>query len=785
MPDFLSMLDRFFPVKTDNLKSKYKNSEKEQIMNTIFSKLDTFDSVSSYAVDFLEAPVEQQKNTQDGEIWNTTDFINNLRDNILENGEISLAKIQKLFGQNVTINDVEQAFNDLLAEAKAEEAKSNKESEEFATNMVNAINDENLPEEIKQFLRPEATVDILEIDGKKYYSITDEEAEITIDYNEKGQRIRETSSFEDDGIYGAGEEILVLDEEGNGKIQMYKYDTGLIEKHDLESGKQTLEFGKTVMEYENTRVLSPEEIDKKLQEGNYKPEDGWKKTYKNLTVNQNLPNETKLDFELDENGNIKDIKLATDEKEQTAYLGDGNYANFKMPPIRISDKEKQHLIDLLNNGARLGNDFELKINGNKIEVTPTILDSDGNYVANIPNSVKNDVIELLKQGFRAGKDYNIIQNEDGSFKLDFDSQKAMGYEGDEKIITYSKDGKTKQTSITNGDEIKTITTDSNGRTFIKQESRSEEILMKLLEGDFNGANALLGDLISDIHDFNIYEVGIKYAEKTGKNLMTEAIKQYEAGKIDREMLARMAQDSYDIYTLEQYQERYDIYIEHTKILNDFTPNKNQVASMLPTISNKEVLSDTKYSQTINNKNYSIELKNNTLEITRDGVTKTINLEGIHPNLQKNILNCSPNVLFRLANHGSSLKIKDHINNHETQVMGSYDLITKNIELYTEVTMGECINRALAHEVGHSYYNNMNKINQKLEDAFNEELDAWQNSDETIKSGNATYCTNDIMEFVAEAYVLLATGESNGAYTICKHFPKTLALVKELVDSEDK
>ena len=83
MPDFLSMLNRFFPVKTENLKTKYKDSEKEQIMNTIFSKLDTFDSVSSCAVDFLEAPIEQQKHTQDGEIWNTSSFISNLRDNII------------------------------------------------------------------------------------------------------------------------------------------------------------------------------------------------------------------------------------------------------------------------------------------------------------------------------------------------------------------------------------------------------------------------------------------------------------------------------------------------------------------------------------------------------------------------------------------------------------------------------------------------------------------------------------------------------------------------------
>ena len=226
MTNFLSKLERFFPVKTENLKAKYEGSEKEQIMNTIFGKLDTLDSVSSAYIDtFLETSSEQQAKNQDGEIWNTTNFLTNLRDNILENGEISLAKIQKLFGENVTTEDVEQAFNDLLAESKAEAEKSKKQYEEFVNEMVTSINDENLPEEIKQFLRPESTVDIIEIEGKKYYSITDSEAEVTIDYSEKGQRIRETSSFEDDGYYGAGEEIFTYDENGNLKSEMYKYNS--------------------------------------------------------------------------------------------------------------------------------------------------------------------------------------------------------------------------------------------------------------------------------------------------------------------------------------------------------------------------------------------------------------------------------------------------------------------------------------------------------------------------------------------------------------------------------
>ena len=54
------------------------------------------------------------------------------------------------------------------------------------------------------------------------------------------------------------------------------------------------------------------------------------------------------------------------------------------------------------------------------------------------------------------------------------------------------------------------------------------ILAKLLKGDFNGANKFLDDLAMGGNDeFNIYKIGLKYQEKTGKNLMQEAINLYK------------------------------------------------------------------------------------------------------------------------------------------------------------------------------------------------------------------------------------------------------------------
>lgn len=789
MPNFLTKLSELFVIKTENLKAKYKGSDKEQIMNTIFDKLDAIDSIESCYLDKIQE--EEVTDYKDQEIRNTTAFFTNWRDNILENGGISLAKIQKLFGQNVSIEDVAQAFNDMLTEVEIENKKMIEEENTFRNSMISSIDDKNLPEDIKQLLSPGTEVKITEYNGKKYYSIKHEEFGITIDYNEKGERISVSQNFNDEGD-GAGVEIQFLDEKENVQMEILKFNTGLIQKHDFITGKQTLQFGKTTLEYEDTQILNEEEIMQGRDNGLYKLGDEWKKTYKNITVNTGLPNETKLDFEYDENGNIKDIKFATDEKEQTAYLGDSNYINLKMPPIGISDKEKQNLIDLLNNGARLGNDFELKINGNKIEVTPTILDSDGNYVANVPNAVKNDAIELLKQGFKAGKDYKITQNKDGTFKIDLETQRAMNYEGNEKFITYSKDGKTKQTTITNNDEIKTVTTDCNGNTTIQIETRSDKILAKLLEGDFNGANKFLDDLAMGSNDeFNIYKIGLKYQEKTGKNLMQEAINLYKQDKIDSKFVERLANgifrmiDTSDENIFINLQEYYDSKIESLKIFKDFDPYKTKIAKMLPEISAKEQITDKKYTQKVNGKTYTVELCENVIKITRDNKTVTLNISGIHPNLQKNIMNANPKVLFRLAEKNIPLAIKDQFESDDKITGGTYNLIEKRIELYSEIVRGEDLNETLAHECGHSYYDNTVPKNKALEKSFAKEYTAWKESDEVIKSGRAIYCTMKLAEFVADAYTLLTTGNCDSAYTICKHFPETLAHVKDMIEKEDK
>lgn len=273
--------------------------------------------------------------------------------------------------------------------------------------------------------------------------------------------------------------------------------------------------------------------------------------------------------------------------------------------------------------------------------------------------------------------------------------------------------------------------------------------------------------------------------------MQEAINLYKQGKIDSKFVERLGSGifqityPYDEKIFTALQKYYDSKIESIKILKDFDPYKTKVAKMLPEISVKEQITDKKYTQKVNGKTYTVELCENIIKITQDNKTVTLDISKIQPNLQKNIMNANPKVLFRLANKNIPVAIKDRFDDSDQVTGGMYNLIEKSIELYSEVARGETLDKTLAHECGHSYYDYTITKNEALEKSFAKEYTAWKESDEVIKSGREIYCTVKIAEFVAEAYTLLTTGNCHSAYTICKHFPNTLELVKNMIEKADK
>lgn len=776
MADFFEQVRMIMSdVKTSDLKAKYKGSTKEQIMDTIFDKFDAFDQFGGFPRDLNTDTFTSLK--KDG-IINLDRFENtyNINYYLYDNGELSPEKVKAFFGDNIDIKDVQQALNDMVAQTQVEHENAvNEIGRQMEENQqkVKATNP-SIPDAILETLGPDNKVKVVSKNGQNYYHVYEDNENEFYEYNNQGQLTRRVGHVGipiPNGIEHGAKETELFDEQGRSYGEIYEYDNGFVELRDYKNMRVSERFGKTQF--------------------NYSLDKDYNQCLESITLNEGLPTSTKMNIKRDENGKIKDIEFNADDNKNKKMVGEYKDTTIKQPPVKMSDKEKQELINFLNSGAILGDDFELKFNGTKIEVNPVIKDKNGKYVDNVPPGLRQEVIDLLKQGLHAGIDYELSVDENGDYRLDYQSQKSKEYNGDEKVVKYSKDGKIKTTVTTDGNTVKTTTT-NNGKTTTSVNNRGDELLMKLLEGDLNGANDLLGDIDYEVNNFDFFAVCDKYQQMTGKNLMQEAIKQFKDGKISDTMIKRLAPTVgwgyYDRHFSSNYlksndiqqlaQEEYDRGIKLFKEIQNFNPKTSQVASLLPNIGQKENISANQYSQKINNKTYTIEKTENSITITCNGTSHKINLQGIHQNIQKMIMDTNPVALYRIAEKGIKLKMVDDAKATQN---GGYSPTDNVIVMNSGRTSTAYFKQALAHETGHSLYNKEEfPENPAFEASFAEEKAAWEKVTDEFKDGNHAYAADSSNEFFAEAYCLLVTGNSKSAYTICKYFPKTLAIVKQMI-----
>ena len=753
MPDFIKLNE--VVVNTEKLKAKYKGTNKEEIMNSIFSHFDAMDTLDPSADplnSYLKLSTQEQSVLQDGKIDTSTwEFAEYTKET--DQGFVNPQVIKEQLQNKFSIEDIEQALNDI-----------NSATEDITPNNTPKTNTNDLPEIIRNTLasfgQDATSVEISEKNGEKIYKVTSEENEryFTEYHAKSGTTLYGWGEILSE--YGVGTEVEIQNK--NNSYTSFQYDTGIVEILDEQNSKRYIKLENTIFD---------------MDDGNLP---------QTITINKNMLNETNFDVQKDENGQIKDITVSTSKLNQNQpQLEQQTQFNATM---QISNKEKQTLINLLNNGAMFGKDFDIITNGNKIEITPFILDANNKRVTNIPQKVKVKGIELLQQGFRTDKDYNITQNENGSFNLNYNSQKAMEYTADEKIVTYSSDENQEQSLILKGNEITSTTKNNLGLNNTVTYSRTELLLSKLLQGDFKQATLILDDISSERQDFKLYEVALEYQEKTGKNLLVEYLNLYKQGKIDKKSVMQIIgrdlkalQDlSGTVYMLNYFNSM----VEYARITRDFSPYETQVKDLLPKISEKKYISENKYTQTINNKTYTVELKDNILTVTKDGKLRTFDFGDLHPNKQKQFSNISPIALYRLASGQITLTTAE-ANESEKGLYGDFDPITKQIRIFLEHSSGNKQNETIIHEIGHTYYDNTFIKNKVLEKSFAEELE--QNKDAINSLSHMyklVYCTKNVNEFVAEAYTLLTTGDSQSAYTICNYFPKTLAIVKEMIENAD-
>lgn len=761
-------------LKTSDLKAKYIGSAKEQIMNTIFDKIDAFDQFGGFPSNINADTFTSLK--KDG-IINLDRFEKtyNINYYLYDNGELSPEKVKNFFGDNIDIKDVQQALNDMVAQSKIEFQKGvDKIGQEIEENQQK-VKQENpdIPNAVLENLGPDDKVKVVKQNGQTYYHVYEDDEKTYFEYDSQGNLTKRVGyvgiGSTVNGIEHSAKETELFDKEGRSYGEIYEYDNGFIEMRDYKNKRVSKQFGKTKY--------------------NYSLDSEYNEHLESITLNEGLPTATKMNIKRGPDGKIQDIEFNADDNNNKKMVGEYKDLTIKQPPVRMTEKEKKDLIDFLNSGAILGDDFELKFNGIKIEINPVIKDKNGKYLDSTPNSFKQEVIDLMKKGLHNGSDYDLSVDDDGNYQIDYQSQKSKGYEGDEKIVKYSRDGKTKTTLTTDGNVVKTETT-RNGQTSSNTSNRDEELLAKLLEGKFNDANDLLGDIDYEVNNFDFFAVCDKYQQMTGKNLMQELIKLYKEGKIQNTIIKRLAPtvgwNYYDNHYSKNYlkdpviqnlaQEEYDRGIKLFKEIQNFNPRTSQVADMLPSIGERENISANKSSQKIGNKTYTVEKNENSITVSCNGQTHTINLNGIHQNIQNMIFDTNPAALFRIAEKGIKLETLD-----DTQATQNGGYAANSIVMNAGRTSASYFKRALVHETGHSFYNKEEfPVNPQFEASFKEEKAAWEKAEDEFKEGNHAYAAEDPTEFFAEAYCLLVTGESKSAYTICKYFPKTLAIVKQML-----
>jgi len=783
----------FYNLKRNDVQANFGDNE---TFNCIFDHFDKLDSNADNSIDAKKL----FGNVNSRLIYNFATFqkANNQPENNLsemdkeymaamgviefEEGEFAIddEKIAKYIDEHpdlkgVSTDDFKNFFNALIKTntkiSEEEDAKYKKQQYEKYPNIPKNIAEKLLLENNEQ-------VKVINKNGKKYYEITDNEGNyrrLNSDGNVVAYKSEVTAMGESSEYFntlGAAEEMLLFSDDGQEIGAQYKYGNGVTDYIDYQNNTTRRRMGKTTALYtgENNRLDS-------------------------LSVNKGLMNETKLECSYDKDGNITDIKMT--QKALAPLKNSDGLALEVDTPIKMSDEEKNNLKNLINGGAKFGEDFSLELDGNnKLTINPLIANESEEEMPPIPQNIKNEVLNLAKQGLRNNRDYTIKYKKDGTFEIDFNTAKGRNYASEDTKITYSKDGNTKTTTSITGDTIQTKVEKHGVKNAISQK-RNDAFLERLLYGDFEGATKLFGDISNPGRDFNQYNLFKEYEKLTNHKIIDDVFKAYDNGKITPETIGKLLPSTSFYVTHKafttgekrtEYEELARKAFEHQmkKIdeISNFDVSKSQIANLIPE-NKKEKISDTQYTETSNGATFKVTQGKDNITIAKDGKTYTLDLKGVNANIQKLLFNCDANIIYRLASQNTKVNIYSNTGKtgrNDDSVNGFYDPKENSINLNSETLSGKVMQRTIAHETGHSF---QQYLTDDIVAVFKEERQNWQNSDEMNKNGDSAYCTTHIYEMVAESYALLTTGTAKSEYTLAKHFPKTFAMVKQMIEENSK
>lgn len=548
---------------------------------------------------------------------------------------------------------------------------------------------------------------------------------------------------------------------------------------------------------------------------------------------------TKVSFKYDKNNQLVGIDIKDQNAENDVPRGftrDGvTYLTHVPKKTSVTKEVVESIKQMIDGGARYGEDFDLKIVDGQLKVIPKIKNETGQETPELKGAAMDRYKDLVGKGIHAGEDFDVEYDENGNFRYNLKNNQAKEYDADYKSETFDKNGNLiSSVTVKNGEVIRE--TMVNGEKQVSKMSFDEAFMQLVLEKDFAIAGEILGkdDVLSG--GYNIYPSAEKYKQLTGRELIGDVYdalqntKDKNSAQGMKNLLQKLQPHGYGGFDEDPkkalIQNYYDGYNSFKAVL-EFNPKNSQIADLLPKIERIQK-GENAFSETINNDTFDVNFNNSEITISKNGKpAKSINIKGFPENYIKNVLTKTPSsTLYDIASSGCEIKLNDSMNDnsHGSTTNGQYQVINAKgrITLDPNALIGDRAIQTLVHESGHMCDHIDNKENaiktikeslkdptinfgrdkpftvnellemqgtlqgvspndEKLKELFNKELENYRKNPPSINE-NAEYATTNIMEFFAESYTLLNFGTCKSEYVIANYFPETFKRVNELIEA---
>ena len=542
------------------------------------------------------------------------------------------------------------------------------------------------------------------------------------------------------------------------------------------------------------------------------------------------PDSTKVSFKYDANNKLSEIEIndtKTNNCMQKTVIRDGIvFTDYVQEQTSISNKTTEALKQIIDGGARYGEDFDLKVENGELKIIPKIKNKTDEETPELKGEAFDKYKELVSKSIHQGEDFEVEYDKNGNFRYSYKNNQAKEFDAEYKSEVYDKEGNlVSSLTVKNGEVTRELRTENGIETITT--SFDDAFIQLLMEKNFAVAGELLGkdDILSG--GYNIYPMAEKYKQITGNALIGDAYDELKnnpnegIANLMSKLLPQGGYYSTKDEAIKNYKEGY----EEFKELLQFNPYNSQITNLLPKI-NRVQYSENSYTEHINSDKYDVDFGNGEIRIAKNGEQiGKLNVSNFPSNYVKNLLLQTPaTVLVDIVQSGVEIKLNDSLEDSLATrgTAGFYKAVGKGqITLDPNALIGNRAVKTIVHEAGHmcdhidNRENAIKAIKEMMKDpsinfgkdkavTVNELLESWGTlqpvsiHDKKLReifekeyakyrknppniNNNAKYALTNMGEFFAESYTLLNFGSCRSEYILANYFPESLERVKEIIE----